>query len=170
MQRKGRRTLIDISRIQPGLDFDDDDYTAEFTLPDYQRRILVPRVYALLTDMAIVLGMFVVFVVATVSEMPMPLDVNRRIFGIYGAAFLLLLAVYFFLFMLSSSQTAGMHRQRLIAVDRHGEPLQLGAAFLRSFGYLVSIVPLMFGFLWAFIDPEHLTWADKVSGTFVKRL
>jgi hypothetical protein len=25
------------------------------------------------------------------------------------------------------------------------------------------------GFLWAFIDPEHLTWADKVSGTFVKR-
>lgn len=170
MLRKGRRTLIDISRNQPGLDFEDDSYTAEFTLPEYQRSILVPRVYALLTDMAIVLAMFGVFVIMTLSEMPMALDFNRRVLGIYGAAYLLLLTAYFFLFMLSSSQTAGMHRQRLIAVDRRGEPLHPDAAFLRGFGYLVSIVPLMFGFLWAVIDPEHLTWADKVSGTFVKRV
>jgi hypothetical protein len=28
----------------------------------------------------------------------------------------------------------------------------------------------MLGFLWAVIDPEHLTWADKVSGTYIKRI
>jgi hypothetical protein len=28
----------------------------------------------------------------------------------------------------------------------------------------------MLGFLWAVIDPEHLTWADKVSGTFLKKI
>src|SRR6266850_133199 len=42
-------------------------------------------------------------------------------------------------------------------------------ACLRGFGYLISILPLMLGFLWAAIDPEHLTWADKVSGTYVRR-
>ena len=83
---------------------------------------------------------------------------------------MLLVAVYFFLFMLSISQTTGMRVQGLMAVNRHGEPLEPREAFMRSFGYLVSITPLMFGFLWAFVDPEHLTWTDKVSNTFIKRI
>ena len=40
---------------------------------------------------------------------------------------------------------------------------------MRGFGYLISILPLMLGFIWMLIDPEHLTWADKVSGTYVKK-
>jgi hypothetical protein len=39
---------------------------------------------------------------------------------------------------------------------------------LRAFGYFISMVPLMLGFAWAVVDPEHLTWADKVSGTYVR--
>ena len=35
--------------------------------------------------------------------MPATATVDRRILGIYGAAYLLLVAVYFFLFMLSSA-------------------------------------------------------------------
>jgi hypothetical protein len=41
---------------------------------------------------------------------------------------------------------------------------------MRGLGYLISIVPLMLGFVWAVVDPEHLTWADKVSGTFLKKI
>ena len=170
MQRKGGRTVIDLSKIQPGLDFDDENYAAEFTLPEYQRGLLLPRTYAMLTDLVIVFGLYMIFLISTVSEMPLPIPLNRRILGVYCAAYLLLLVVYFFLFMLSMSQTTGMRIHGLVAVNRSGDRLSPGEASLRSFGYLISVVPLLFGFLWAFIDPEHLTWADKVSATFVKRI
>ena len=170
MLRKGRRRIIDLSKIQPALDFDEAAHAAEFTLPSYQRGMLIVRAYAFLVDILIVSGVYLIFVVATVSEMSAATPLDRTILGIYGAAYLLFLAVYFFLFMLSMSQTTGMQYYGLVAVNRHGDPLRPREAFMRSFGYLISIIPRLFGFLWAFVDPEHLTWADKVSGTFVKRI
>ena len=170
--------LIDISsdeRItvlthQPELDFDYTDYLAEFTLPDYQRQLLLPRAYALLTDLAIVFGVFLVFVVATFSEMPETARLDRGDLSVYTVAYMIMVIVYFTLAMLSTSQTTGMYLQRLVAVTGRGIRLNPLEASYRALGYVVSIVPLFLGFLWAFIDPEHLTWADKVSGTFVKRV
>ncbi len=170
MQRKGGRTVIDLSKIQPGLDFDDKNYAAEFTLPEYQRGLLLSRTYAMLIDLVIVFGLYLIFLISTASEMPASTPLNRRILGIFCTAYLIFLVVYFFLFMLSMSQTTGMRIHGLVAVNRNGDRLDPTEAFLRSFGYLISVVPLLFGFLWAFIDPEHLTWADKVSTTFVKRI
>ena len=63
-----------------------------------------------------------------------------------------------------------MKNRRLIAVSREGTLLEPKSACMRGLGYLVSIVPLLLGFVWAVIDPEHLTWADKVSGTFLKKI
>ena len=80
------------------------------------------------------------------------------------------MTIYFFLFMISASQTPGMKHRQLTVVTQNGLPLDPAKACMRGFGYLVSILPLMLGFLWALIDPEHLTWADKVSGTYIKRL
>jgi uncharacterized RDD family membrane protein YckC len=168
MQRRGRRTVIDLSS-QPGLDFDDEAFEAEFILPRYQQKLLMPRVWALLIDMAIVFAMFLAFVLATMSEMAGGLILNRAVLGIYSAAYLTLVVTYLTLFMLSTSQTTGMCVQNLRVVNRHGHPLAPHEALLRSFGYLISTLPALFGFTWAFVDPEHLTWADKVSGTFVKR-
>jgi len=170
MQRKERRRIIDLSKIQPALDFDKTTHADEFTLPAYQRGLLIARAYAFLVDALIVSGVYLIFVVFTVSEMSAATTLDRTILGIYGTAYLLFLAVYFFLFMLSMSQTKGMRYYGLMAVNRHGAPLEPREAFVRSFGYLISIIPLLFGFLWAFVDPEHLTWTDKVSGTFVKRI
>ena len=170
MQRKGRRPGPEGPSRQPGLDFEDDNYEAEFTLPRYQQRLLLPRTLAFVTDAAIVFGFFLFFVAATISDLRNGGDLDRAIFGIYGAAYLLLLVVYFVLFMLSTSQTTGMRMQRLIAVDRRGYPLQPPAALGRGFGYLISALPVMAGFVWAFVDPEHLSWADRVSGTFIKRV
>ncbi len=165
---KGRRTIIDIS-AQPGLKFESDEYLAEFTLPAYQRSLLLPRAYAMLTDIAIVSALFALFVFVTMSEMPGPVVITRLLAGVYAAAYLLLLVAYLALFMLSASRTAGMRLQRLVVVNRRGRPLGPRDALMRAFGYLISTAPAMFGFLWAFVDPDHLTWADKVSHTFVKR-
>jgi len=169
MPPKGHRTIIDISAGQPGLDFEHSDYLAEFTLPEYQRRLLVPRTYALLTDLGIVLGLFLIFVVVTLSEMPETALLDRHALGVYGAAYLILTVVYFALSMLNTSQTTGMYVHHLVAVTGRGARLSPGEALYRALGYAVSIVPVFLGFLWAFIDPEHLTWTDKVSGTFIKR-
>ncbi len=122
------------------------------------------------TDFGIVAAIYLVFIIATFLEMPEAAALDRRIAGIYGAGFLLLVAIYFFLFMLSASQTPGMKHRGLTVVTKEGSSLGPQHACMRGFGYLISILPLMLGFLWAVIDPEHLTWADKVSGTYLKKL
>ena len=166
--RKARRTIINLLN-QPALDFDNDDFAAEFTFPDYQGRLLMARTYAMLTDLGIVFVPYVLFVSATMSEMAGPIEINRTVIGIYAVAFLILLVVYLALFAMSTSQTTGKRLHGLTLVNRKGRPLSPPEALLRTFGYLISAVPFMLGFLWAYIDPEHLTWADKVSDTFVKR-
>jgi uncharacterized RDD family membrane protein YckC len=102
--------------------------------------------------------------------MPETTLLDRSALGVYGLAYLLLVVTYFALSMLNTSQTAGMYLHCLIAVTGRGARLSPKEALFRGLGYCVSVVPLFLGFVWAFIDPEHLTWTDKVSGTFIKRL
>jgi uncharacterized RDD family membrane protein YckC len=170
MDRKIKRTIIDISQDQPELDFDEAALSLPFTFPEYQRSLLSLRFLSDLTDMAIVAGIYILFVATTYFQMPDNAPVDKRIVGVYIAGFLLLLGIYFLLFMLSASQTPGMKIRKLIAVNREGIPLEPRMACFRGFGYFVSIVPLLLGFVWAFIDPEHLTWTDKVSGTYLKKI
>src|SRR5436190_20903967 len=170
MDRKSKRTIIDISQDQPELDFEEAELSLPFTFPEYQRGLLSSRFAADLTDIGIVAAVYSLFVATTYLQMPDGAAMDRRMLGIYAAGFLLLVGVYFLLFMLSASQTPGMKMRHLIAVNREDTLLDPRTACLRGFGYFVSIVPLMLGFIWAVIDPEHLTWADKVSGTYLKKL
>ena len=170
MDRKSKRTIISIKEDQPHLDFEDAEETLPFTFPEYQRDLLTSRFAAGVADLIIVGAAYLIFVSATYVEMPANFVLSRRVAGIYGAGFFVLLAIYFLLFMISSSQTLGMRQRKLTAVTKDGQPLDLPLACLRGFGYLVCILPLMLGFVWAVIDPDHLTWADKVSGTYVKKI
>jgi uncharacterized RDD family membrane protein YckC len=170
MDRKSRRTIIDISQDQPVLDFDEAELSPSFTFPEYQRGLLTDRFAADLIDLGIILLVYIPFMLLTYTQMPSGISLDRRVIGIYGAGYLLLTGVYFLLFMLSASQTPGMKTRQLIAVSREGTPLEPAPSCMRGLGYLISIVPLMLGFVWAVIDPEHLTWADKVSGTFLKKI
>jgi uncharacterized RDD family membrane protein YckC len=169
MERK-KRTVISIEDVQPEFDFEEAAASLPFTFPDYQRELIVSRLAAGAMDFAIVGAVYLVFILVTYFQMPAGAPVlDKRIIGIYGAGYLLLVAIYFFLFMLSSSQTPGMKIQQLLVVTRYDTPLDLRAACSRGCGYFISILPMMLGFVWVLVDPEHLTWADKVSGTFVRR-
>ena len=170
MDRKSRRTIIAISDPQPALDFADRQSGEPFTFPEYQKGLLWVRTLTCLIDLAIAGATFGIFVLITQVQIVGSPTLDRRIIGAYVAGFLVLLVVYFFLFMLSESQTPGMKAFRLTVVDAAGQPLDPPQALLRGFGYLISIIPFMLGLLWAFIDPEHLTWTDKVSETFLKKL
>lgn len=171
MDRKSKRTVISIEeKYQPQLDFDEAGHSMPFTYPEYQRELIAPRVAAGVMDFVVVAAVYVIFLFATFTEMPEGFAPDKRVFGVYGVCFLALVVIYFFLFMLSASQTLGMKYRHLIVVTRDGQMLDPKQACLRGFGYLISILPLLLGFFWMLIDPEHLTWADKVSSTYVKRL
>jgi uncharacterized RDD family membrane protein YckC len=171
MERKLKRTVISIAdEHQPQLDFEEAEHLMPFTFPEYQRDLIVPRLAAGAVDFAVVAAVYLIFLLATFTEMPDGFSSDKRILGIYGLCFFTLVAIYFLLFMLSSSQTPGMKHRQLIVVSRDGELLDPKQACLRGFGYLISMLPLLLGFIWMLIDPEHLTWADKVSSTYVKKL
>ena len=169
-ERKSKRTVISIEEYQPELDFEEAEHSPPFTFPEYQRELIVPRIAAGLTDVGIVAAIYLIFLVTTYVEMPESLALDRRVLGIYGVCFFALVAIYLFLFMISASQTPGMKHRRLIVVTKDGLPLDPKHACMRGFGYLISMLPVLLGFMWMLIDPEHLTWADKVSGTYVKKL
>src|SRR3990172_4729243 len=170
MERKHKRTIIALEEAQPKLDFEEAEHSPPFSFPEYQRKLLLPRLAAGATDLLIAGLVYSVFVITTLREMPEGTALDRRIVGIYGAGFFVLVVIYFFLFMLSASQTPGMKMRRLEVVSRDGASLDLRSACMRGFGYLISFLPPMLGLVWAAIDPEHLTWADKVSGTYIKKI
>ena len=170
MERK-KRTVISIQEHQPEFDFEEAAHSPAFSFPEYQRSLILPRLAAGAIDFAIVGAVYLVFVLITFSQMPAEATlVDKRVGGIFMVGYLLLVAIYFFLFMISTSQTPGMKLQQLIVVTRDEGPLDPRGSCMRGFGYLISILPMMLGLIWALVDPEHLNWADKVSGTFVKKL
>ena len=171
MDRKSKRTIISIEdNSQPELDFEEAAHLHPFTFPEYQRGLIAARITAGLIDLGIVAVAYAIFLMTTFAEMPEGFSLDKRVLGIYGVCFFALVVVYFLLFMLSASQTPGMKRAQLIVVNKDGELLDPKHACMRGFGYLISILPLLLGFVWVLIDPDHLTWADKVSSTYIKRV
>jgi uncharacterized RDD family membrane protein YckC len=165
-----KRTIISIQEYQPEFDFEEAEHVPPFTLPEYQRTLLLPRITAGLTDLTVVAVIYLIFLAVTYIEMPENFTPDRRLVGMYGLCYFSLVTIYLFLFMLSASQTPGMKWLGLTVVGLDAAPLDPKRACLRGFGYLISVLPLLLGFVWMLIDPEHLTWADKVSGTYVKKI
>ena len=171
MDHKPKRTVISLEDDhQQQLDFEEAAHSLPFTFPEYQRELIVPRIMACITDFGIVGAIFLIFIITTFGEMPEGSPFDKRVIGIYGVCFLALVVVYFLLFMLSASQTPGMKARQLVVVTKDDELLDPKHACMRGLGYLVSILPVLLGLIWVLIDPEHLTWADKVSSTYVRKL
>jgi uncharacterized RDD family membrane protein YckC len=79
---------------------------------------------------------------------------------------LVLVSLGFFVgFWLRGGQTLGMRAWRIRVVRADGRPLHAGNALLRALGALLSWAALGLGFLWMLVDPERLTWHDRISAT-----
>jgi uncharacterized RDD family membrane protein YckC len=170
MERKAKRTVISIEEYQPHFDFEEAEQSPSFTFPEYQRDLIMARITAGAVDLGVAAVIYVIFLLTTFLEMPETASFDKRVLGIYGVCYFALFTVYLFLFMLSASQTPGMKYQGLVVINKDEQPLDAQQACWRGFGYLISVLPVLLGFIWMLIDPEHLTWADKVSGTYVKKL
>ncbi|HLW78412.1 MAG TPA: RDD family protein [Terriglobia bacterium] len=87
--------------------------------------------------------------------------------AVMGTIALLLVLVYFASFTALTSSTPGLTAMGLDVRALDGSAPTPTAAVLRAFGILVSMCPLMLGFIWALVDSAGLTWHDRMSGTFV---
>lgn len=87
--------------------------------------------------------------------------VNLAILG-FAAAFLLIF--YFSAFTALAFATPGQSAAGLRVQTFDGDTPDVRASVWRGTGYLVSAI-LMLGFAWAALDPEQLTWHDRMSRT-----
>lgn len=74
---------------------------------------------------------------------------------------------YFVFFWAIVGQTPGKALLGIRVIPIHGRKLGIGRALLRYFGYWVSTVGLLLGFIWILFDDRRQGWHDKLSGTYV---
>jgi uncharacterized RDD family membrane protein YckC len=87
--------------------------------------------------------------------------------AIYGGALFSLYLLYFGLFTFFTGVTPGMHLLGLQLVSFAGESPGERQRLWRCFGYALSGLSLLFGFLWAVWDEDGLTWQDRISQTYL---
>jgi uncharacterized RDD family membrane protein YckC len=89
----------------------------------------------------------------------------------WSVLFMLVYFMYSLLFIGISNQTIGMMITDLQLVVRKGDKSpRLARIFVRCCGYLVSILCLGIGLLWALFDPEHQCLHDRLTNTRVVRV
>ena len=79
----------------------------------------------------------------------------------------LLVGVYFGLFTSIPAATPGQSSMGLAVRNFDDGPPTQSQAWLRAFGYLVSIASFFLGFFWSLMDGDGLTWHDRISETYL---
>jgi uncharacterized RDD family membrane protein YckC len=119
-----------------------------------------------LIDAIFVSGCFLIFLLIVFFVPDFVFLTRSALLGVCGV-WLLIFSSYFYLFIALGNRTLGMDHERLQIVTFRGAPLTAQEAGLRCFGYVVSLGLFGLGFLWAYFDPDGLTWHDKISSTLI---
>ena len=94
---------------------------------------------------------------------------NKLLWSFYGMTIILDMA-YFTYFHGATGQTPGKKILGLKVIQRGGEPLTFGIAFLRWVGYLISKIFIYLGFIWIAFNRKKLGWHDIIAGTCVVKI
>ncbi len=82
----------------------------------------------------------------------------------------LVLGVYWVLTWSLLGASLGQKALGMRVVDAaNGERIDIGKSVLRYIGFIVSVIPLAIGLIWAAFDPRKQGWHDKIANTFVVR-
>jgi uncharacterized RDD family membrane protein YckC len=130
---------------------------------------IATRAVALATDAAlsVVLFMSLVGIVALVASLVGGLRPEWLVGALLGAGWLLVVGTYFVLFWSAAGQTPGMRLLRLRVLGPGGSQLSVGRSLVRLVGLLLSIVPLLAGFLPVLFTERRRGLADYLAGTVV---
>ena len=126
------------------------------------------RFLAAIVDAVILLGAAALFGVTLwlAGAHLSPHPINLAVLGFIGV---FLFLAYFGWFTALTATTPGLSCVGIRVCNLDGAPPTWRESWWRAFGYLVSAVSLLLGFVWALFDSEGLTWHDRMSGTFLVR-
>lgn len=127
---------------------------------------LSSRMVAGAIDALFVLGCFLLFL-GIVFFLPDFAFLTKSSFLGLTIVFALIATLYLFLFIATGTETLGMEYENLKLVsfeDRSPSPKEIG---LRVFGSFISLGCFALGYIWAFFDPDRLTWHDRISKTLI---
>jgi uncharacterized RDD family membrane protein YckC len=188
--RAGERDRVDIDVAQPALDFGvgapashprwktndwktNDRKTAARnpTSPWAESQLfpvasLAERRRAALLDVALLLFSYGAFL-SLFAALGGRFAFSKLDVAVVAATLTLFYALYVALFTFFGGSTPGMMLGHLRVVSFDGSDPTPSQLLWRSFGYLVSAGTLLFGFLAALWDEDHLTWHDRISQTYL---
>ena len=153
----------------------DSEPSTEQTLPhgarysSHPRELMAPRFLAGLVDATVLLvgnGVFAaIFWYSCIQTGRFSLVPANLIAMVAVAAFFMLF--YFGMSVSLIGSTPGLAWIGLEVRNQDGNLPTTRESWWRAFGYLVSTSAFFIGFLWAFLDPDGLTWHDLMSGTYI---
>ncbi|MBN2516262.1 MAG: RDD family protein [Deltaproteobacteria bacterium] len=138
------------------------------------------RMIAFLIDKFVLslISMILVFIASLFLGLGFPFDLSINISEVITGTFILsyygttifLNMVYFTYFHGTTGQTPGKKIIGLKVIQKTGDEMTLGLAFLRWVGYIVSGLVFNLGFLWVAFDRKKQGWHDKIASTYVINL
>ncbi len=88
-------------------------------------------------------------------------------FVLRGVVIIVGVGLYHVFFLTLANRTMGKALMGLQVVPLKGGRIGIVRATLRYLGYIVSIIPLFFGFIWILVSRKRQGWHDKIAGTCV---
>jgi uncharacterized RDD family membrane protein YckC len=126
------------------------------------------RLMAAVVDCSLIVGAFAALAMAVMDkakELPNPHQAQLSA----AAALVILGALYHIFFVLLGATTPGMMWARISLSTFSGERLTLDERCGRLGALVLSLLPVGLGVAWAIFDDEHLSWHDRLSGTYARR-
>jgi uncharacterized RDD family membrane protein YckC len=154
--------LADVA-LSPAGEEDETDATPEPEVPlgvaPLSQRTTAALIDALLV--AVATGIFGTLVAFS----SLGLTVGKPLLALALATPVFFWAVYCYLFLVHAAATPGMTLAGIRLRTFHNESVPRTLRRWRALVMVLSLVSLGFGFLWALLDPQHLCWHDKMTGT-----
>ena len=127
------------------------------------------RLLATVVDASLVVAVFVAVVALVSSHLRAP--VSLRVFEVIAVLALFTIgAIYQSMFFRFVKATPGMLYAGIGLSTFDGDCPNRAQHTRRQVAMLLSVLPLGLGLLWALVDNDLLTWHDRLSGTYLRRL
>jgi uncharacterized RDD family membrane protein YckC len=126
------------------------------------------RLMAAVVDGSLVAGVFLVLAVAAMDKAKALPNLRQAELGA-AVALAVLAALYEVFFVLLAAKTPGMKWARISLSTFGGQKLTLDQRCGRLGALVLSLLPVGLGVAWAIFDDDHLSWHDRLSGTYPRK-
>ncbi len=170
-RHSGKTERIEINLGQGNLPFEGEEKSTRLSTEDEVQAglcaaALSARTRAGAIDALFGSGCFLIFLMIVFFIPEFAFLTKSSLFGMALVATVIMVS-YLYIFIALGARTLGMVHEQLQVVNFQGNSLSPQESALRAFGYIISLGCFSLGFLWAFFDPEKLTWHDRISKTLI---